>query len=55
VNKTGWGLNANATVAVVLNKRLLIEARYEFMDEFAGLDFSAFTFSAAFKVFSARF
>lgn len=55
VHKSGWGLNVNTTLAVVFDKRFLIEARYEFMDDFAGLDFSAFTLSAAFKVFSARF
>ena len=54
VNKSGWGLNANATAGVIWKKRWSLEARYEFMDKFAGLDFSAFTISAAYKLFDMR-
>ena len=54
-SKTGWGINSNATVGLLFKDRLSVEARYEYMNDFAGLDFSAFTLSAAFKVFSARF
>jgi len=54
VDKRGWGLNANASVGVIFRDRWSVEARYEFMNEFEGLDFSAFSISASFKIFSAR-
>ncbi|HUV03721.1 MAG TPA: outer membrane beta-barrel protein [Armatimonadota bacterium] len=55
LDKTGWGLGANATVGVMFRNRWSIEARYELMDKFEGLDFSAFTISAAYKLFETRF
>lgn len=51
VNKTGWGLNANATVGAIFNQRWSLEARYEFMNEFAGFDFSAFSISVGLRMF----
>ena len=53
-HKSGLGLNANLTVGTMLQKRLALEARYEWFDEFAGLDFSAFTISATLKLFEMK-
>jgi hypothetical protein len=53
-SKTGWGLNANITYGLTFKDRWSLEARYETMSKFQGLDFSAFTVSASFKVFTAR-
>lgn len=55
VDEKGWGLNMNATAGIIFNRRFSIEARYEVFDEFAGMDFSAFTLSAAVKVLEAKF
>lgn len=52
--KTGWGLNANTTYGIVFNNRWSLEARYESMSKFQGIDFSAFSISASFKLFTAR-
>lgn len=51
VNKTGWGLNTNATVGVIFRQRWSLEGRYEFMNEFAGFDFSAFSISVGLRMF----
>ena len=51
INKTGWGLNTNATLGIVLNQRWSFEARYEFMNEFSGFDFSAFSLSVGLRMF----
>ncbi|MCL6629115.1 MAG: porin family protein [Armatimonadetes bacterium] len=52
--KTGWGLNGNATYGIVFNNRWSLEARYEAMSKFEDVDFSAFSISASFKLFTAR-
>ena len=51
VNKTGWGLNANATLGIVFKQRWSLEARYEFMNDFGGFDFSAFSIAAGLRLF----
>lgn len=51
VDKTGWGLNANTTLGIIFNQRWSLEARYEFMDDFAGFDFSAFSISVGLRMF----
>ena len=50
VDKTGFGLNANATYGMIWKERFVLEGRYEFMDKFGGLDFSAFSISAAIRI-----
>lgn len=50
-DKSGWGLNANATLGVALNQRWSLEARYDFFNKFAGFDFSAFSLSVGFRLF----
>lgn len=54
VNTTGWRLNANAAVGWIFRERFCIEGRYEFMDELAGLDFSAFSVSVALRIYSKQ-
>jgi len=53
-DKKGWGVNTNATVGVIFRERLSLEARYELMNKFEGIDFSSFSVSASFKIFTAR-
>ncbi|MCL6518920.1 MAG: hypothetical protein K6T99_03755 [Armatimonadetes bacterium] len=55
VSKDGIGLTTNVSLGLLLGKRFSAEGRYEFMNKFAGFDFSAFTLSAAFTVFTAKF
>ena len=54
ISEKKWKLNANVTGGLVFNDKLSIEGRYEFMEKLAGYDFSAFTVSANYRVFSAR-
>ena len=51
VSKKGWGVNTNATFGMVFNQRWSLEARYEYMNKFAGFDFSAFSISAGLRLF----
>lgn len=55
IDKKGVGMNANVTAGVIIKKSLSLEARYEVMNDFEGLDFSALTFSAVIKAFTAKF
>lgn len=55
VRESGWGFTANATVGLIYNKRLSLEARYEIMDEFAGFEFDSLSFLAAYKLLQWRF
>lgn len=55
IDKSGWGLTANATVGVIYNQRLSVELRYEIMEKFAGFEFDSFSIMAGYKVLSWRF
>ncbi|MDI6829401.1 MAG: hypothetical protein QME62_13040 [Armatimonadota bacterium] len=55
VSKDGIGLTTNASLGLIIGKRFSVEGRYELMNKFAGFDFSAFSLSAAFTVFTAKF
>ncbi|GEM_PF-2197993 len=55
VSKNGWGFTANTTIGLIYNKRFMVEARYEIMDEFAGFDFDSFSLMAAYKILQMRF
>lgn len=54
VNEKRWGLNANVSAGVIYKDRIALEGRYEFMEKLGGYDFSAFTVSASYRIFSAR-
>ncbi len=54
IDKTGWGWDANATLGVVFKERFCLEARYDLMNKFAGLDFDSLTISAAIRIFTAK-
>lgn len=54
VDNKGWRLGGSATLGFTFRDRLSIEGRYELMDDFAGLDFSAFTVSATLRLFTMR-
>lgn len=53
-HERAWRLGANATIGVLFRDKLSIEARYEWLEELGGLDFSAFTISVAYKIFTLR-
>lgn len=53
-DKKGFGFEASAALGVLFSKRWSLEARYDLLSEFAGLDFSSFTISAVYRVGSLR-
>lgn len=55
VSESGWGLTGNVTIGLVYDKKLLLEARYEIMEKFAGFNFDSFSLMAAYKLFQVRF
>lgn len=54
IDKKGWGWDTNLTLGTVFKERYCLEARYDFMNDFAGLDFSSFSISFAFRLFTAK-
>ena len=54
VDKSGVGLNVNATLGVILSERICLEGRYDYMSDFGGLDFSSLSFSVAIGLFKMK-
>jgi hypothetical protein len=54
VDKSGFGINANAAVGVSFSRRFYIEARYDWYSKFEDIDFSGFSISAGIKLFEIR-
>ena len=54
IDEQKWGLNANATAGIIFSDTISVEGRYEYMQKLGGFDFSAFTISASYRIFSAR-
>ena len=54
VDKSGFGLNANAALGVSFSRRFYIEARYDWYSKFDDIDFSGFSISAGVKLFEIR-
>lgn len=52
---SGWRWTANATVGLIYNKRLSLEARYEVMPRFAGFKFDSFSLMVGYKILQMRF
>jgi hypothetical protein len=54
VDDTGYGFNANAAVGMTFNDKFYIEGRYDFYNDFQGIDFSGFSVSAGVRIFTIR-
>lgn len=54
INKSKIGIDANAAVGLAFKNGFYIEARYDTMSKFEGLNFSGFFFSAGIKLFDIR-
>lgn len=55
VDKSGFGINANASFGVSFSRRqFYIEARYDYYSKFEGINFSGLSFSAGVKLFEIR-
>jgi hypothetical protein len=54
VDKSGFGVNANAAFGVSFSRRFYIEARYDWFSKFEDIDFSGFSISAGIKLFEIR-
>ncbi len=51
ISETRIGLNANAAVGVVIDKRYFVEGRYDHFGRVAGFDLGGFSVSAGVRVF----
>lgn len=54
INKSKVGLDANVAAGLLFQGRFYIEARYDYMSKFEGLNFSGFFLSAGLKLFEIR-
>lgn len=54
IDDKGWGWDVNFTLGTVFKERFCLEARYDLMDEFSGLDFSSISLSVAMRLFTAK-
>jgi len=54
IDDSTLGLNANATLGVMFNKRFYIEARYDYFSRFAGFNFDGFTLSAGVRIYDFK-
>ena len=54
IDKNQVGLDINGAVGLTFNNAFYIEARYDYMSDFSGINFSGFFLSAGVKLFEFR-
>lgn len=54
VDKRQMGLDINGSIGLTFNNAFYVEARYDYISDFAGLNFSGFFISAGVKLFEFR-
>lgn len=54
IGDNGFGLTANASYGVIFNNRFFLEARYDWFEEMAGVNFSGIALTAGVQLFEFR-
>ncbi len=55
INQSKWGLNLNASLGVIFDRRFYLEARYDYFSKIAGFSFDGFSISGGYRLFDMKF